>query len=417
MRILLQHIGRQHQKARRAVAALQAVVLDEGALQRMQFVAVGEPFDGADFLALGLDGEHQAGAHRLVVDDDRAGAADAMLAADMGAGLPAIVANGVDQSAARLDADRIIPAVDVERDVEFFVHRAVHFGNGQPLRPCTVLGRQLAARLPGRARSYRRAARPARDRRDRRLHIQNQPLGLAAAAADHDLVVGRLLFFAEHGIAVFRNAGDHAGHAGAADAELAGIIDIDAGVEQHFEDLLALGDVIFLARARELDPEAAGGRGFGLGGEIFDMDLAARPVGRGRLECGQHRLRPAAIQMRVFRRRGDDRGKVEEFAVRPRRRNAAALFPGRIFAAFRETPSRRATGTNNRASTAADAPIELLRHAPDRRDADAAGDQHDVFGVLDQRKIIARRADLDLVADAHLVEDVDASRRGLPDRA
>ena len=49
---------------------------------------------------------------------------------------------------------------------------------------------------------------------------------------------------------------------------------------------------------------------------------------------------------------------------------------------------------------------ELLRHAPDRRDADAAGNQHHVLGILDQRKIIARRADLDLIADLHFLDDV-----------
>src|ERR1700722_1977746 len=30
------------------------------------------------------------------------------------------------------------------------------------------------------------------------LHVQDQPLGLAAAAADHDLLIGGLLFLAQH---------------------------------------------------------------------------------------------------------------------------------------------------------------------------------------------------------------------------
>ena len=89
------------------------MVLDEGALQRVQLVAIGQSLDGADRLAVGLHGEHQAGAHGLVVDDHGAGAAHAVLAADMGAGLAAIVADGVDQRFARLDPDRIIAAVDV----------------------------------------------------------------------------------------------------------------------------------------------------------------------------------------------------------------------------------------------------------------------------------------------------------------
>ena len=102
--LALEHADRQHQEARRAEAALQAVVIHEGLLHRMQLVAVGEALDGADLLAVGLHGEHQAGAHRLAVDDHRAGAADAVLAADMGAGLAAILADGVGQRAPRLDA-------------------------------------------------------------------------------------------------------------------------------------------------------------------------------------------------------------------------------------------------------------------------------------------------------------------------
>ena len=80
---------------------------DEGVLQRMQLVAVRQAFDGADRAALGLHREHQAGAHRLAVDQHRAGAADAVLAADMRAGQAAIVADRVDQRAARLHADVI----------------------------------------------------------------------------------------------------------------------------------------------------------------------------------------------------------------------------------------------------------------------------------------------------------------------
>src|ERR1700728_527081 len=122
MRIFLQHVRCRHQKTRRAIAALQAVIVDEGLLQHRQLVAVGKALDGADFLALRLNGEHQAGAHRLVVDNYGTGAADAVLAADMGTGLAAIVADGIDQRLARLDADRIIAAVDSQRDVELFGH-------------------------------------------------------------------------------------------------------------------------------------------------------------------------------------------------------------------------------------------------------------------------------------------------------
>ena len=59
----------------------------EGRLQRREPVRRrGEALDGADVAAFHLHRERQAGARGLAVDRDRAGAADAMLAADMGAG-------------------------------------------------------------------------------------------------------------------------------------------------------------------------------------------------------------------------------------------------------------------------------------------------------------------------------------------
>src|SRR5271167_2424419 len=99
-------------------------MIDEGLLDRMQRVAVSEPLDGADFSAVCLDREHQAGAHGVVVEDDGAGTADAVLAADMSPGLATVVANGIHQRAPRLDPDRIVAAVDVERNVELFGHES-----------------------------------------------------------------------------------------------------------------------------------------------------------------------------------------------------------------------------------------------------------------------------------------------------
>ena len=56
---------------------------------------VGEPLDGGDLLAVDGDREHQAGAHRPAVEQHRAGAAHAVLAADVGAGQPEVVAERV----------------------------------------------------------------------------------------------------------------------------------------------------------------------------------------------------------------------------------------------------------------------------------------------------------------------------------
>src|SRR5205814_7889432 len=99
--------GGEHQEARRAVAALQRVVLHERALQGMQLVAAREARGGADLLALRLHGEHQAGARRLVVDEHGARAADAVLAAGMRL-------QRVGQRAARLELQRALRSVDFE---------------------------------------------------------------------------------------------------------------------------------------------------------------------------------------------------------------------------------------------------------------------------------------------------------------
>ena len=58
---------------------------------------------------LGLDRQHQAAANGFAVEQDRAGAADAMLAAEMCAGEPQLVAQRVGQALARLDLKQLRP--------------------------------------------------------------------------------------------------------------------------------------------------------------------------------------------------------------------------------------------------------------------------------------------------------------------
>ena len=85
--IVAQQLDQRRQNARRAEAALQAVIVAERLLQRMQRVGIGrDAFDGHDLVAVGLHREHQAGARRIAVEQDGAGAAHAVLAAEMRAG-------------------------------------------------------------------------------------------------------------------------------------------------------------------------------------------------------------------------------------------------------------------------------------------------------------------------------------------
>src|SRR3954469_225211 len=104
----------RHEDARGAEAALQRVLLMERLLKRVQ-ILVGEALDRADARPAGLDGKRQAGADRLAVELDRARAAGALLAADLGPGQPAL-ADEVGERGPRLDVAGVRHAVDQQRD-------------------------------------------------------------------------------------------------------------------------------------------------------------------------------------------------------------------------------------------------------------------------------------------------------------
>ena len=88
------------------------MVRDEGALHGMQRITRRQPLDGADRGALRLHRKDQAGTHRLAIQQHRAGAAHPMLAPHMRAGQAAFLADRVEQNAARLQAQRVVPAID-----------------------------------------------------------------------------------------------------------------------------------------------------------------------------------------------------------------------------------------------------------------------------------------------------------------
>src|SRR5580704_2092695 len=143
VRLAFQHSGDQHEEAGRAEAALQPMVLHEGALKDGELLARGQALDRADRLSGGLHREHQAGAHRRAVDQHRAGAAHAVLAADMGAGLAAILADRVHQGAPRLDANRMVAAVDRQHDVDLAAHARFSAARSAARMRCGVAGISL----------------------------------------------------------------------------------------------------------------------------------------------------------------------------------------------------------------------------------------------------------------------------------
>ena len=64
-----------------AIAALERVSLDEGGLQGVELLALGEPLDGRDLASLHESGERKARFHPLAVHQHRAGSALAESAA------------------------------------------------------------------------------------------------------------------------------------------------------------------------------------------------------------------------------------------------------------------------------------------------------------------------------------------------
>src|SRR5258708_5922382 len=84
--LALHHVDRRHDHAGGTEAALQAVIVAERLLHRVQRRAIGEPIDGKDVRAFGLPGEHGTGFDRLAVHVDDASTALRGVAADVGTG-------------------------------------------------------------------------------------------------------------------------------------------------------------------------------------------------------------------------------------------------------------------------------------------------------------------------------------------
>ena len=104
---LVEHRDRRADLARRAVAALVAVVLDEGGLHRVQLVRRAQAFDGGDAVAVVHHRQRQARVDPATVDDDRAGAALAVVAALLGAGQVQVFAQRIEQRGARVEFERV----------------------------------------------------------------------------------------------------------------------------------------------------------------------------------------------------------------------------------------------------------------------------------------------------------------------
>src|SRR5207248_4217143 len=109
-------IARGDQHCRSAVAALQRVMLVKTPTQRIDHAVARKAFDRRDLALVAGDREQQARARRLAVDEDGAGAADTMFAAQMSAGQIAPLAQKIRERQSRRHVIRDMGTVDLQAD-------------------------------------------------------------------------------------------------------------------------------------------------------------------------------------------------------------------------------------------------------------------------------------------------------------
>jgi hypothetical protein len=136
----IEEIDRCQDHTRRTETALQSVSPAECLLHRMHPSSIGEPFDGRDFRLARLDREHDAGTDRLAVEQDRAGAANAMLAADMDTGHAQDVTQEIRKQGARLGDAAQPRAIDAKL-------RPLTTSPHTPHCPCLSGGLQCGCRV------------------------------------------------------------------------------------------------------------------------------------------------------------------------------------------------------------------------------------------------------------------------------
>ena len=81
-----------------------------------------DALDGENIMAVGLHREHKAGTRRAVIEEDGACPADAVLAAEMGAGEAELVADEIGQRDAHLDFFLVPLAVDGQSNFPLLSH-------------------------------------------------------------------------------------------------------------------------------------------------------------------------------------------------------------------------------------------------------------------------------------------------------
>ena len=84
----------------------------ETLLQRIEFAVVSQPLNRFDHCPIGLWRQHHAALHQLAVQNDRARAATACIAADVSSRQIKGVSQEVNEELARLDGPTVEPPID-----------------------------------------------------------------------------------------------------------------------------------------------------------------------------------------------------------------------------------------------------------------------------------------------------------------
>ena len=114
IRVLAEQADRRHHEPRRAVPALEGVVLVECLLHRVKRAVLGKPLDRRDLAPVGLDSEGGARLDRLAVEQNSARAARGRVAADGRPRQPETLAQDVDEELPRLEGKLAPYPVDDE---------------------------------------------------------------------------------------------------------------------------------------------------------------------------------------------------------------------------------------------------------------------------------------------------------------
>src|SRR5205814_779031 len=85
-RMVAEHVLASHQHARRAEAALEAVMFAELSLKNVERFRRSQSLDRGDLGIVDLDGQREAGPHAAAVHQHRTRSADAVFAADVRSG-------------------------------------------------------------------------------------------------------------------------------------------------------------------------------------------------------------------------------------------------------------------------------------------------------------------------------------------